>query len=445
MNSDHFGIALLKLVGVLALVLLNGFFVAAEFAFVKLRGTQVDALVVKGHRRARVARRLVNNLEACISSTQMGITLCGVATGALVKPLFQTLLRPAFDALGVTSHTARDTVELVVGFVASTFLLIVVGELVPKSLAIRQTLTVSLWTARPLEVFYKLVFPFIWILNHSSQWLLGKLGIASIDQTEHGHSEEELRLLLNNATPGARTGPALGRNLVLNAFDIRSRVVREVLRPRREITVLDTHATLDECLEIAHRTRYSRFPLCEEGDIDRALGVIHIKDIHGQRDRVRTGADLVPLARKLIYVPETARLERLLELFLERQLHLALVVDEYGSTVGMVTLENILEELVGQIQDEFDQEKPLVVPRGDRDWEVDGILPLHALADLVGTPLREEGLTTTSGLVSRRLGGFPKPGDTLELGLCDLRVEQTDGLRVTRLRVTRRTPAPPAT
>lgn len=431
---------MLKLVAVLALVLLNGFFVAAEFAFVKLRGTQIDALVVKGNRRAKVARRLVENLEACISSTQMGITLCGVATGAMVKPVFQTLLRPVFDGLGVASPAVRNSVELFVGFLVSTFLLIVVGELVPKSLAIRKTVSVSLWTARPLELFYKLVFPFIWVLNHSSQWLLGQLGIAALNETEHAHSEEEMRLLLSAAAGGNRGGPGFGRNLVLNAFDIRFRVVQEVMRSRREITVLDVRASLEECLEIAHRTRYSRFPLCEDGDIDRAVGVVHIKDLYGQREKLRTGADLVPLARKIIYVPESARLERLMQLFLERKLHFALVVDEYGGTVGMATLENLLEEVVGQIQDEFDQEKPLIVACGDRVWDVDGILPLHALADLVGEPLHEEGLATTSGLVTRRLGGVPKPGDTLDLGQCELRVEETDGLRVTRLRVTRRAP-----
>ena len=182
----------------------------------------------------------------------------------------------------------------------------------------------------------------------------------------------------------------------------------------------------------AERSRYSRFPLCEDGDLDRTVGVVHIKDLYPSRHKARTGGDLRPAARKLIYVPETARLERLLGLFLERRLHLAIVVDEYGSTVGMVTLENLLEELGGQIQDEFDQEKPLFVQTSDQTWDLDGILPLHELSDLVGEPLREEGITTTSGLVTQRLGGFPKPGDTLTLGLCELRVEETDGPRVSR-------------
>jgi len=439
MNSEGYSLTLLKLVAVLGLVCLNGFFVAAEFAFVRLRRTQLDALVAKGHRRARIARRLATNLESCISTVQIGITLCGIATGALVKPVFEALLRPVFQTLAVESPAIRTTVEFSIGFLVSTFLLIVVGELVPKSLAIRNTLAVSLWTARWLEMFYYLTRPFIWILNRSRGWILGKLGVAASSESEHGHSEEELRLLVSTAT--SRSGEtALSRNLVLNALDIRQRIVREVMRPRREITALDTRGSLTECIEIAEWSRYSRFPLCEDGDLDRTVGVVHIKDLYASRHKARTGGELRPVARRLIYVPETARLERVLGLFLERRLHLAIVVDEYGSTVGMVTLENLLEELVGQIQDEFDQEKPLFIQTSDQTWEVDGILPLHELSDLVGAPLREEGITTTSGLVTQRLGGFPKPGDTLTLGHYELRVEETDGQRVSKLQLTKRSP-----
>lgn len=441
MNWDALADTVLKVVAILGLVALNGFFVSAEFAFVKLRVTQVEALAAKGHRGARVALQVAHNLEWCISATQIGITLCGVATGALVKPVFQTILAPVFTLLNVTSPAIKTSAELTAGFVVSIFLLIVIGELVPKSLAIRKTLPVSLWTARPLAAFYRLTYPFIWILNHSAQSFLRLLGIAPASENEQDHSEEELRLLFTTAAKrqGAST---LGRSLLLNALDIRHRVVGQVMRPRRDIMVLNTQANLAECLEIAERTRYSRFPLCEDGDLDRTLGVVHIKDLYAQRQRLHTGADLVQTARKIIFVPETAHLERLLGLFMDRKLHLALVVDEYGGTLGMVTLEDLLEELVGEIQDEFDQEKPLVVPAGNLVWEIDGILPTHELADLVGEPLHETGITTTSGLITQRLGGFPRVGDVLLLGLgCELRVEATEGTRVTRARLSKRPPS----
>lgn len=446
MNLDAPLVILFKLLVVLLLVVLNGLFVAAEFAFVKLRPTQLEPFLNRGDRRAAVAQRLLGNLEACVSATQVGITLCGVGTGAVVKPVFQALLRPGFDLLGVHSLTVRNSVELGVGFLVSIFLLIVIGELVPKSLAIRKTVATALWTARPLEWFYHLTFPFIWVLNHSAQFFLGKLGIQPISEAAEAHSDEELRLLLGG-TRHALAGSATGRNIVLNAFDLRRRLARDVMRPRREITCLNTQASLQECLDVAERTRYSRFPLGVGGDLDRTLGVVHIKDLYGQRQRSRTGADLTTVARKLIFVPETARLETLLQLFLDRRSHLAIVVDEYGGTVGMVTLEDILEELVGQIQDEFDSEKPLVSQVSDNTWAVDGILPLHELANLVGEPLASEEVTTASGLVVQRLGRFPQQGDVLTIGKTELTVEDTDGLRVTRFKLTRKSPEetpPPA-
>ena len=434
----------IKLLGVLVLVFMNGFFVAAEFAFIRLRDTQLEALVVKGHRRARIARRIVRNVEACVSATQLGITLCGMATGAVVKPVFRALLGPVFDLMRIGSATTRSTVELLVGFLVSTILLIVIGELVPKAVAIRKTLPTSLWVAQPLNWFYRLTFPFIWTLNALAQWFLRLLGIEPLSATHATHTEEELRLLLSTAQQHMGT-TALGRGIVLNALDLRQRVARDVMRPRQEIVALDTKASIAECLEVADRMRYSRFPVCEVGNIDRALGVIHIKDLYAMRIKARTGADLLSAARKLIYVPETARLEKVLQLFLERKLHMALVVDEYGGTVGLVTLENILEELVGQIQDEFDQEKPLLVRHGENAWEASGALPLHELAELVGEALPESGVATVSGWITQRLGGFPRQGDVVSVGTFQLQVEEMDGLRVARLKVRQRADSAKAT
>jgi CBS domain containing-hemolysin-like protein len=211
------------------------------------------------------------------------------------------------------------------------------------------------------------------------------------------------------------------------------------MRPRREIVPFDTQASITTCLELAEKTRYSRFPLCEGGDLDHTLGVVHIKDLYALRHKAKSGAELLPAARKLIYVPETARLEKLLQLFLDRKLHLAIVVDEYGGTTGMVTLENILEELVGQIQDEFDQEKPLLVRTTESAWQAAGALPLHELEELTGEALAEEGITTASGWVTHKLGGFPRVGDTLAVGGYDLRVESMEGPRVALLKLEKRT------
>jgi CBS domain containing-hemolysin-like protein len=302
---------------------------------------------------------------------------------------------------------------------------------VPKAVAIRRTLPTALWVASPLTWFYRISYPFIWLLHQSSQWIVRRLGIAAKEH-EAVHSEEELRLVLASAQT-----PAGGRDLVLNAFDLRQRAAREVMRPRHEISVFDTAAPISDCLALAEKSRYSRFPLCEQGNLDKTLGVVHIKDLYALRDKAQTGADLLPVMRKIIYVPETARLEKLLRLFLERKLHFAVVVDEYGGTLGVVTLENALEALVGQIQDEFDTEKSELARISENHWEAAGTLALHELEKIMGEVPHDEGIATASGWVTQKLGGFPKTGDVLTVGACELRVEEMDGPRVARLKITK--------
>ena len=429
----------LKIVAVLALVVLNGFFVAAELALVRVRDTQLEALASKGNRRAKTARNIVANIDAYIGATQFGITLASMALGVVVEPVFRHLLGPLFSLLKIESQETQRTIAILVGFFVNGYLLIVAGELAPKAMAIRKTLETTLAIATPLNWFYRLSFPFIWVLHHSAQWLLRQFGIASDMGTERAHTEDELRLLLSSAQKISGT-TAPGRSIALNALDLRRRMARDVMRPRQEIVGFDTESGIADCLEMAEKMRYSRFPLLDGGDVDKTLGVVHIKDLYGMRNRAQTAKDLLPVARKLIYAPETARLEKLLQLFLERKLHLAIVVDEYGGTVGMVTLENVLEELVGQIQDEFDQENPLLVRKGELTWEAAGALPLHELDEIIGEPLQEGGVTTVSGLVTHRLGGFPKVGDVLSVGACEMRVEAMEGTRVAKLIITKRPP-----
>ncbi|HZL13212.1 MAG TPA: hemolysin family protein, partial [Verrucomicrobiae bacterium] len=283
----------------------------------------------------------------------------------------------------------------------------------------------------PLNLFYRISFPFIWLLHRSSQLVLRWLGFSG-DERVDGHSEEELRVVLASA----KNAPDR-RNLILNALDLRQRTVLEVRRPRHEIVAFNTRATIAECLALAEKTRYSRFPLCENGDLDKTFGVVNIKDLYALREKAQTGADLRPAARKLIYVPETARLEKLLQLFLDRKSHFAVVVDEYGGTTGVVTLENALEALVGQIQDEFDSEKSDLARVSENVWETTGTLALHDLEKIVGPVEHDEGVATVSGWLTQKLNGFPKTGDTLTIGGCELRVEEMDGARVARLKITR--------
>ena len=421
-----------NLLAVAALVLFNAFFVAAELAFVRIRDTQLAPLAEKGNHRARTSRHIVAHIDAYISATQFGITLASMALGVLIEPVFRALLNPFFPLLNISNEHTQGTIAIAVGFFVNCYLLIIAGELVPKAIAIRRTLQTALWVASPLNWFYRLSYPFIWVLHRSSQIVLRWLGFAG-GELHDRHSEEELRVVLS-----AAQGAGDRRDLILNALDLRHRTAREVMRPRNEITAFDTTATLADCVALAEKTRYSRFPICENGDLDRTLGVIHIKDLYALRARAKTAAELLPLARKLFYIPETASLDRLLRRFLDRKSHFAVVVDEFGGTVGIVTLENAMEALVGQIQDEFDTEKSELIRLGENVWEAAGTLALHELEKVIGIVPHDENTTTASGWVTEKLGGFPKPGDFVNVGDFELRVEQMDGPRVAKLKVSRK-------
>jgi CBS domain containing-hemolysin-like protein len=432
MNWQAVILIALKILAVLVLVLLNGFFVAAELAMVRIRDSQLAALAAKGNRRAKAARHILAHIDAYIGATQFGITMVSLGLGVAVEPVFHDLLEPLFNLTGIASEPLRHDIALGVGFFTNCYLLIVAGELVPKAVAIRRTLPAALWTASPLIWFYRLSYPFIWLLNRSSQLILKWLGIGADEQ--HGaQSEEELRMIL----AAAQSSPGR-RNLILNALDLRHRTAREVMRPRNEVTVFDSAATIAECIAVAEKTRYSRFPICDDGDPDKARGVIHIKNLYALRDKARTAADLLRLAQKLICVPETARLEKLLARFLEKKSHFAFVVDEFGGTLGIVTLENVMEALVGQIQDEFDAEATQFVRRSENVWEVSGTLPLHDLENIIGHVTHDESIATASGWVTQQLGGFPKAGDSFVVGDYELRVEEMDGPRVARLKISKR-------
>lgn len=424
----------LKILAVLVLVLMNGFFVAVEFAFIRIRETQIDMLPGKNRWRARLARHIVQNINSYLSATQLGVTMASLGLGYLGEPVFTTLLRPLLAAVGVGSDVWQQSISFAVGFSFLTFLNIVVGELAPKWFTIQHPLPVALWSALPLRCFYLAFYPFNRLLNFSARLLLKRIGIELDGVTGHTHSEDELRLMLATALGTATRG----RTIALNALDLRQRTAREIMRPRQEIAALNADASIPECLAYIEKTRYSRFPICDHGDPDKMRGIIHIKDIYAQRDKAKIAADLVPWARQPIYAPETAPLEKLLQLFLDRKSHFAVIVDEFGGTLGIVTLENTLESLVGQIQDEFDSEKSELVHTSENVWEITGALPLPELEKIIGAVEHGEGVATASGWVTEKLGGFPKVGDTITIGQFEMRVEEMEGARVGRLKITKR-------
>jgi CBS domain containing-hemolysin-like protein len=419
-----------KLAVILALVLLNAFFVASEFAIVKVRASQLDALVDEGNLRAIFAKHVRAHLDAYLSATQLGITLASLALGWIGEQFLARMLQPAFALLNVHSHTVVSTISITLAFIGITFLHIVFGELAPKYLAIGNPLPVSLLLARPLGAFYVIFKPAIWLLNKSSNFFLQKLlRIKPVAGAELAHSEEELRLILDQSEKSDEVSE-LGRDLLVNALDLRRRVVRDIMTPRGEVVFLDIEKTFEENVKTALESRHTRFPLCR-GHLDHTIGLIHIKElVPMMRD---PQPDLLRIKRELIPVPEMMSLEKLLNFFLTKHAHLAIVVDEYGGTVGMVTLENVLEEIVGDIQDEFDTEKAEFRQINENEFSVDGAVGLYELRDLAGLELESADVSTIGGYVTHLLGHLPKQGEQVRIENYLVTISQTDGRRVGQL------------
>src|SRR5438094_325449 len=427
---DPPGLLLGKLTIIAALVGLNGFFVACEFAIVKVRMSQLDALADEGNLRAQFARHVRSHLDAYLSATQLGITLASLALGWIGEQSLVSMLSPFFALLHIYSHVFVTSVSIALAFVGITFLHIVFGELGPKYTAIANPLPVALRLMRLLGAFYVLFKPAIWLLNKSSNFLLRRvLRLQPIRASELAHSEEELRLILEQSEKSADVTP-LGRELVFNVLDLRDRVVRDIMTPRGEIVYLDLEDDFETNVKKAIESRHTRFPLCRE-NLDNTIGLVHIKEfLQMMRD---PHPDLLKIKRDLVPVPEMMPLETLLKLFLNKHAHLAIAVDEFGGTVGMVTLENVLEELVGDIQDEFDFEKEEFRKISANEFSVDGALGLYELNDLVKLELESADVSTIGGYVTHLLGHLPKTGEQVKIDNYVVTVSQADDRRVKQL------------
>jgi CBS domain containing-hemolysin-like protein len=419
-----------KLAVIAALVGLNGFFVACEFAIIKVRASQLDALAEEGNARARFAKYIRSHLDAYLSATQLGVTLASLALGWLGEEFLAHLLEPFFALADIHSHVLVTSISVALAFIGITFMHIVFGELAPKYTAIANPLAVSLRLVRPLGAFYFLFKPAIWLLHRSSNFLLQRvLRMRPIPGTELAHSEEELRLILEQSEKSKEVSP-LGRKLVLNVLDLRERVVRDIMTPRNDVVYLDIEDDFETNVQKAIESRHTRFPLCRE-NLDNTIGLIHIKElVPMMRD---PNPDLMRMKRDLIPVPEMMPLEKLLTLFLSKHAHLAMVVDEFGGTVGMVTLENVLEELVGDIQDEFDFEKEEFRKISANEFTVDGALGLYELNELAGLELESADVSTIGGYVTHLLGHLPKQGEQVKIDHYLVTVSQTDARRVRQL------------
>jgi CBS domain containing-hemolysin-like protein len=413
------------------LILLNGLFVAAEFALVKVRPTQIEPAAQEGHRRARVTRHMIHHLDAYLSATQLGVTLASLALGWVGEPAFASLVRPLVALAAPGNEGLVHTVSLTLSFLLITMLHIVLGELAPKWIAIALPESVALWLSPLVYAFHRLTYPVIWVLNRAATGLLRLLSLKPPSEGESAHDEQELRLLL--ATSRASHLTSQKREILDNVFELSHRVARQIMVPRADVIYLSTLRPLAENLRIARKSGHTRFPLCE-GDLDHVLGLIHIKDIF-RRERPITSIQEV--ARKIAFVPETLGLDRLLKRMRSERIHVAAVIDEYGGISGIVTLENVIEEIVGQIQDEFDVSERLEIQdRGNGIYVVSGSVLVEDLEQALGIELSDRDEDTIAGVVLSELGRGAAVGDKVELGPVTIEVLEVHLNRINTLRIT---------
>lgn len=419
--------ALLLTIGLLGL---NAFFVAAEFAIVRVRETQINELAEQGDRRARLARHVAENIAAYLSACQVGITGASLALGIVGEPAVATLIEPAFGWLRQISEAAFYALSFAIAFAIVTYLHLVLGEQAPKYLAIQRALPTTLWTAAPLHWFATAFRPFVWLTNVSAQAVLRPFGIKTTGEME-AYSEEELKMLVAMST---RSGvlKESERAIVGRAMEFADRIVRQVMVPRTEIVAVSDDTPVADILITARQHRFSRFPVYQE-DLDHIIGIVHVKDLVGVDKENRARARDV--MRKVPVMPETMRLDQALAEFRRQRVQLAVVLDEFGGTAGLVTLEDVIEQLVGEVHDEFDREAPAFKEEAPGTFVVDGLTSLDALRERLGIALTDEPYDTVGGLVFGRLGRLAAVGDTVEVEGYHFQVTAVDGRRVAQVRV----------
>ncbi|MFD0716448.1 hemolysin family protein [Paenibacillus sp. GCM10027626] len=430
------GLIALNLLLVIVLVFLNGFFVAAEFALVKVRQSKLTQLVNEGNKRARYALQVNKRLDAYLSATQLGITLASLGLGWVGEPAISGyIVEPLLHRFGLTDPTLISSISLVVGFITITFLHIVLGELAPKSLAIQRAESTSLWLSMPLVLFYRLFLPAIWLLNGAANRLLRLIGIEPT--SEHDvHTEEEIRILM---TQSARSGMIDKDEMKLfdNIFEFSDRLAREVMLPRTDMDCLYADQSFADNLKIVYKKKHTRFPVCVE-DKDQLIGFVHITDLlTADPDEEH---DLRKFLRPILNVPESMEVSHVLRLMQRKQSQLAIVVDEYGGTAGMLTTELILEEIVGDIRDEFDEEElPEIVVKGEVT-SVDARMLIEEINTLFHLDIEDEDVDSIGGWLFTRLEGNPVKGKTVEYDDYVFEVAESVKLRVLRVHIYRKQP-----
>ncbi len=394
------------------LVLLNGFFTAAEFALVRVRGSQIELKIKTGSRVAKITRSIMNNLDGYLAATQLGITIASLGLGIIGEGVFTDVMLVVFRSFGVViTSSFVITLSRVIAFLVITILSIVFGELAPKNIAIQRSVRTALAISTPLRLFFIVFRPIIWMLNKFAGMILKLLGIKAYEGEAH-HSSEELQLLLDQ---GKETG-AIDSNeheLIQNVFEFNERVVKNIMVPRTKIYGIDINSSREELLDMIITEGYSRMPVYDD-TIDKIVGIVHAKDVLPLLVR-HMDIVLKDIVRKPYFIPETKKINDLMAELQQKRIQIAIVLDEFGGTAGMVTLEDIVEELVGEIQDEYDEERPIVEVVNPREFIVNALASIYDVNTHLPHDLPEDGdYDTVSGWLGDIFGKIPDVGEQKE-------------------------------
>ncbi len=407
------------------LILINGFFVAAEFALVKVRASQLDVKAQKGSSRAKLAKTLLEKLDAYLSATQLGITLASLALGAVGEEVISHFVIGVFAKTGmVTNPLTIHSISLPIALTLLTFFHVTLGEQIPKMIGIKFSMDTLLLFAWPLRIFYFIFSPFIWLLNKTSSIVLRVIGVKKVGDDEV-HTEEELRLILTESEEGGAIKPS-ENELIQNVFDFDDRIVKQIMVPQNRVVALDVELGRGEITKRVIEEGFSRIPIYM-GDIDNVIGIVHSKDLLKAliENRFRTLKDIM---RPVHFIPESMKINELLRDFQKHHIQMAIVTNEFGSTAGLITMEDIIEELVGEIQDEHDEEKPNVEKKSDTEFIVNAQATIADVNEALPIALPENAhYETVSGYINYIFGRIPAVNDK----------RKKDGYELTILKRTR--------
>ncbi|MEC2057836.1 hemolysin family protein [Peribacillus psychrosaccharolyticus] len=419
----------IKLLAVALLIALTAFFVASEFAIVKVRTSRINQLIEEGNTAAIAAKRVIGHLDEYLSACQLGITVTALGLGWLGEPTVELILHPMFEKLHL-DESITGILSFVIAFASVTFLHVVIGELAPKTVAIQKAEQITLLFSKPLIWFYRIMFPFIWVLNGSARILTGMFGVKSASEQESAHSEEELRIILSESYKSGEINQSEYK-YVNKIFEFDNRNANEIMVPRTEVVAIEKGTSLLDVIEIVQQEQFTRYPVIE-GDKDNVIGMVNIKRLYTATITEEHVAQLQidDFIAPVIRVLETIPIHDLLLKMQKERIHMAILTDEYGGTAGLVTVEDILEEIVGEIRDEFDQdERPLIQKIKENHYLFDAKMLIQDVSDMLDIPLPEEDIDTLGGWILT--GRYDVAiGDKVEYEGYEFTVKEMDGHHV---------------